>query len=64
MSGTCLPSVNDFIDDEIIQKQVSISKNQNGVISARININSCCSASLKLKDEKGNYKEDYYSRYY
>lgn len=62
-AGSCLPLVDDFRNEEILQKQVELRKNQNGGFSARININSFSSAQLKHK-ENGNYHPDYYSRYY
>lgn len=63
MAGRCKPVIDSFLKDEILTKQVELSRNHN-IIDGRIRMNSYSSAYLKHKDRLGEYESDYYSSYY
>lgn len=64
MAGRCKPVIGSFLKDEILTKQVELSRNHKNEINGRIKINSFSNAYLKHKDRLGEYESDYYSSYY
>lgn len=62
MSARVLPTVDEFINDEVIEKKININEHYSTKeLGARITISSFETAYLKTKDAEGNYSSDYCS---
>ncbi|MPW68387.1 hypothetical protein [Moraxella catarrhalis] len=60
--GTCKPCIDNFIDDEILEKRIDI-RNCFGKTEVTVRMNSFATACLKHK-ENGEYKPDNWTSYY
>lgn len=60
--GLCVPDVDNFANDEILEKRIDIREHF-GKTEVTVKINSCATASLKHK-ENGEYTPDNWTSYY
>lgn len=60
--GTCVPAIDHFVNDEVIEKRVSVRFGAEGEVYASVKISDIRTACLERKQADGTYREHHWSR--